>query len=132
MAKNFEKEAKEIKEPSKEKIGEKIVEELYLEKKEELKKKEFLAKEEKIIREELEREVAKIKLSPELEKEAKKKAEKIKGLHEKEKLKRLLDIAEEKGLAFAIGIVRNMKDPYTLDIFHDILARDKLYKRFEK
>ena len=125
-------EKREIKEPVPEKIGERVVEELYVEKKEEIEKRELLSEREKIIREKLEREIATMELSPEMTEEAKKKAKQIKALDVKGKLKQLLDLAEEKGVAFAIGVAKDMKDPYTLDVFHDILARDKLYKKFEK
>ena len=125
-------EKREIKEPVPEKIGERVVEELYVEKKEELEKRELLSEREKIIREKLEREIATMELSPEMTEEAKKKAKQIKALDVKGKLKQLLDLAEEKGVAFAIGVAKDMKDPYLLDIFHDILARNELYKKFAK
>ncbi len=131
MAEDIEKEQKEAI-PGKERIGEKVVEELYTEKKEELEKRELLSEQEKIIREKLEREVAKMKLSPQLQDEVQKKTQQIKDLDKKGKLKKLLDLAEEKGVAFAIGVAKDMKDPYTLDIFHDILVRNQLYKKFGK
>ncbi len=130
----FKKEPKEEKEPAleKEKLGEKIVEDLYKKKKEEIEKRELLTEREKIIREKLEREIAMMELSPELKEEAKKKVEQIEALDEKEKLKKLLDIAEEKGISFAIGVIKEMKDLYILDVFHDILAREEFYKKFKK
>jgi hypothetical protein len=124
-----EKEPKEIK---KEKLSEKVVEELYAEKKEELKKRELLAEEEKIIREKLEKEVARMNLSPKLQDDAKKRAQQIVNLDEKGKLKRLLDLAEEKGVAFAVDVAKKMDDAAILDYFHDILARDGLYKNLPR
>ncbi len=126
---------KEIKEPipDKEKVTEKVPERLlYEEKKEELEKREVLVEREKAIREKLEKEIAEMKLTPELEVEARKKAEEIESLDEKGKLQRLLGLAEENGLTFAVGVAKDMKDPFTLDAFHDILAKDELYKKFEK
>lgn len=117
---------------SKERIGEKVLEELYAEKKEALEKRELLLKKEKLVREKLKEEAMKIRMSFKLKEEAKKKAKQIKNLDTKERLRYLLVLAEEKGVAFAVRIARNMKDAYTLDLFHDILARDKLYKKFPK
>lgn len=132
METNFEKEPKDKKEANKDRLQESIAEELYSEKREDLERKESLMEREKISREELKKELEEISLSPELEKEAKKEAEQIKTLEKKGKLKKLLDLAGEKGIEFAIGVAKDMKDPYTLDIFHDILARDEFYKKFEK
>jgi len=50
----------------------------------------------------------------------------------KGKLKELLDIGEEKGLSYAIKIARRSNDPFLLDVFHDILARDGNYKKILK
>jgi hypothetical protein len=116
----------------KERAPKEIVEELYREKKEELEKRELLTEKEKAIREKLEEEIVKIKLSPTLTDEAKKKAIQIKSLNEKGKLKNLLDIVKTNGVAFAVDVARRMNDPYILDIFHDILAREGLYKKFKK
>jgi len=123
-----EKEPREIKE----KAPEEVVEEIYVEKKEELEKRELLTAKEKIIREQLESEVAKMKLSPQLQDEAQQKAQQIKDLDKKGQIMRLFQIAEEKGLTFAVEVAKDMKDPYLLDIFHDLLAREGLYKKFEK
>ena len=62
--------------------------------------------------------------------EAEAKAEKIDFLCEKEKIERLLDIAREKGLVFAIQVARKMNEPYLLDILHDTLAQEGFYKDF--
>jgi len=149
--KNFsEEESKEIKKPNyaskakregenkvftaleEEKTSEDAVEELYKEKREELKERELLIEKERAIREKLKEETAKMELIPNLREEAKEKAIQIRSLDKKGKLQRLLDIAEEKGVTFAMGVVKSMKDPYILDAFHDILARDELYKKFKK
>jgi len=119
--------------PEKEKISEKVVEKLYAEKKEQLEKGEpLLSEREKIIREKLEMEIAKMRSNPQLQDDAQRQAQQIRDLDEKGRLERLLDIAEERGVAFAVGVAQDMKDPYLLDIFHDILARGGLYKKFRK
>ncbi len=125
---------REIREPIPEKkeLGERVVEKKPEEKREKLEKREVLTEEEKIIRKKLEKEIEMMKLSPKMQDDARQKAQQIKNLDGKGKIKRLLDIAEEKGVGFAVETARDMKDPYILDILHDILAKDQLYKKFEK
>lgn len=125
---NPEKEPIEVGEERK--TPEKVVEELCSESRESIKNKEVLNEEEKIIREKLEQEVKKMELSPTLEKEAEAETKRIEELEGKEKLKKLLFIAEEKGLPFSINVAKNMKDPYVLDVFHDVLVKSDLYKKF--
>ena len=48
------------------------------------------------------------------------------------KIRRLLDLASEKGLFFAIDVAKKMNDHYTLDVLHDILIKEGLYKKFRK
>ena len=128
MEQNFEKEpTKKEKDPYTEEL-----EDSYIEKQEEPEKKHLDNETEKIIKEKLEKEVEKMRLSPELEEEAKEKAEQIEALDEQGKVKRLLDLAQDKGVAFAIKTAKSMKDPYTLDILHDVLAKDELYKRLPR
>jgi len=124
---NPEKEKIEFKEKPHE-----LVEKLYREKKEALEKRELLTEEEKIIRKKLREEIEKIELSPDLSKQAERKAKEIEHYERKGKLKRLLDLAQERGISFATKVAKNMKDPYTLDIFHDILAMNNFYKHFKK
>lgn len=95
-----------------------------LEKKEiPLEKKEVAAVQEKTIEEQLRREIAMMELSPELQEEAIKKAKKIEFLGEKEKLERLVALAEEKGSVFAVRVAKEINDPYILDNFHDVLIK---------
>ncbi len=58
------------------------------------------------------------------EQEAQKKLE-VKG-----KIKELLDIAAEKGLEHAIKQAQQMNDPFLLDLFHDVLAKEAMYKNY--
>ena len=64
--------------------------------------------------------------------EAKKKADKIEFLGEKEKIEHLLQIAREKGVVFAIQVAKKMNEPYLLDILHDTLAREGFYLKMGK
>lgn len=87
--------------------------------------------EEKIAsREELEKELEKIELSPESKVEAKKEAEEIKKQTVEGKIQHLMDLAKAQGLAYAVEVAKKMNDPYFLDLFHDNLAKDGLFKEF--
>lgn len=88
--------------------------------------------EENIVADELKREIEMMELDDKLKDEAKKKAQKIEFLGEKEKIEHLLEVAREKGVVFAVNMAKEMKDPYLLDIFHDILAKEGYYKAFSK
>jgi len=85
---------------------------------------------ERIVSEQLRKEIDLMELDEEKKEEAKKKAQKIEFLGEKEKVQHLLEIAREKGVIFAVGVARKMNDPYLLDIFHDILAKEGYFKDF--
>jgi len=67
--------------------------------------------------------------APEIEEvsEEQEKRDLIKG-----KLKELLDIGEKKGLNHAIEKAKQSNDPFLLDVFHDILAKDGSYKKILK
>lgn len=93
-----------------------------------LEKKE-ISPDDKIISAELMKEVEMMKLDENTKKDAEAKAEKIEFLGEKEKIERLLKIAREKGVVFAIQVVKKMNEPYLLDILHDTLAQEGLYKK---
>ncbi len=88
--------------------------------------------EDKIVADELRREIEMMELDDNLKDEARKKAQKIEFLGEKEKIEHLLDVAREKGVVFAVNMARETKDPYLLDIFHDILAKEGYYRTFSK
>ncbi len=134
MERIFEKEPKkeELEKSEERKFDKEIVEDSYIEKKEEPEKNNLENEREEIIREKLEKEAAKMKLSPELKKEAKEKARQIMALDKQGKIKRLLELAQEKGVFFSIKTAKGMKDPYTLDILHDILAKDEFYKNLPR
>lgn len=93
--------------------------------------KEILSKESELVREEIRRELELMESDETLKKEAETKTQKIQYLGEEEKIKNLLKIANEKGIAFAIKVAKNMNDPYILDLLHDTLAREGYYKKFK-
>ncbi len=117
-------------------LPEKAIENLYSRKEsgqeKESGEENLLTKEEKAIKVKLEEEVNKMKSNPSLEEEARKKVEEIKSLKEREKLKYLLNLASEKGISFATRVAQKMNDPYTLDMFRDILAMNKIYEHFSE
>ena len=67
-----------------------------------------------------------------LKKESENKAKQIQVLGEEEKIENLLKLAKEKGVAYAVKVAQDMNDPYILDIFHDVLVREGMWKKFEK
>ncbi len=51
---------------------------------------------------------------------------------QEEKIRKLMDVAKEKGVIFAVALAKRMDDPYMLDMFHDALAQHGLYEKFKK
>ena len=101
-----------------------------MEGKEEILEKRERPRQEKESREELEQELQKIKLSSEAQVQAQKQAEEIKKETVQGKIQHLMDLAKAQGLAYAVEVARKMDDPYLLDLFHDDLAKDGLFKKF--
>ncbi len=93
-------------------------------------KERLSEKERELVEKQIRREIEMMELNPELKNEAAQKAKKIEFLGEEEKIKRLITIAKERGLAFAIKVAQDTNDPYLLDVFHDILANQGFYKTF--
>ncbi len=65
-----------------------------------------------------------------VDKEEKIKKEDEKKLVIKKDIKNLLAIAEKRGLESSIKEAEKKNDPFLLDIYHDVLAKDAAYKRF--
>ena len=91
-----------------------------------------LSEEYQILKEEIRRELQIMEQDENLKKESENKAKQIQTLGEEEKLKHLLQIAKSRGVAYAVKVANDMKDPYILDTFHDMLVREGLWRRFEK
>lgn len=94
--------------------------------------KKEISKQEKIISDELKREIELMATDEGLKVEAVKKAKTISALDEEKKLKHLLEIAQKKGVVFAVQVAKKMNDAYILDLLHDILAKEGYYKKFMK
>jgi len=94
-------------------------------------KKEVLSQD-KLVAEELKREIEMMDLDENLKKEAEEKAKKITFLGDDQKLEHLLKIAKEKGVVYAVKVAKDMNDPFLLDTFHDLLAREGMYQNFTK
>ena len=88
--------------------------------------------EKEIVEEKISEELNKMKLMPDLDEEIEKETLQINSLQKEGKLLRLLELAKEKGVSFAVIVAKKMKDPYTLDAFHDILSREGYYKKLSK
>ncbi len=115
-----------------EEIKKRLIEEFDLEKREETKENQESAfSSETMAKGDLEQEVEMLKAGPQTQNDIKEKAQQIKGLDPKGKLKKLLSLTQEKGLSFAVATAKAMNDPYTLDIFHDILIKKGSYKKKE-
>lgn len=59
-------------------------------------------------------------------------AQSIQGVASDEKIKKLLLVAEQKGVIYAVNVAKKMDDPYLLDMFHDALAAQGFYKKFKE
>ncbi len=96
-------------------------------------RKEEFEKHKELIEEKIEEEKKTLEADPEtLKEEMDEEERQIESLKGEGKLSRLLNIAQEKGVAFAVEVAKDMKDPYLLDALHDILARSGFYKEFVK
>jgi len=130
----------EEKEPSKQflnqealKEGKEDYQEKSVEKQQE--RKDFFREgfEKRLIEEKMEEELEKMEIEPgKLEEEIEKEKQQIKTLKKEGKLNRLLNIAKERGVPFAVGVAKQMNDPYILDALHDILVRKGFYEKFLK
>ena len=101
-------------------------------KKDEAKETQEKSANDEIVNKELRRVIELMELDESLKIEAQKKAAKIQVLADDDKLKKLLEIAQEKGVLLAIKTAKSMNDPFLLDAFHDILAREGYYQKFVK
>ncbi len=108
------------------------VERLYQERKEFEKsrerRREFLSEKEKGAKKEI-KEMGRREI-PESE-EAEEKSRQVSA--EKDEIRKLtilFNLAEEKGLGFALRVARKTKDPWLVDVFHDLLAKEGNYKKF--
>ncbi len=52
-------------------------------------------------------------------------------LEEQAKVQKLLEVARQKGVIFAVKVAQKM-DPYILDTLHDALVKEGFYKDFKK
>lgn len=100
------------------------------EKEVELSEKRALSEEEKGLREELEQEVMKVKLSTQAQVQAQVQAEEIKKQAVEGQIRHLLDLAQAQGLAFSVEVARRTNNHYLIDKFHDTLTQGGLFKKF--
>lgn len=67
-----------------------------------------------------------------IRKQEQKQSEGIKKQSVQGKIQHFLDLARTQGIVEAIQAVKKMNDPYLLDLFHDALAKQGLFKKFLK
>ncbi|OGZ71997.1 MAG: hypothetical protein A2908_00960 [Candidatus Staskawiczbacteria bacterium RIFCSPLOWO2_01_FULL_38_12b] len=85
-----------------------------------------------ITREAIRKEIENADLDDSIKMQAQSAANDAKLLDEQEKLKTLLQTAQQKGVMFALQVAKNMDDPYILDLLHDMLVKGGYYKKFKK
>ena len=107
---------------------EKPVEFLETEKKLETKSEKIPEQDYKKIKEEIEN----MKVSEHLKLKIQTQSQNIKTLNEEKKIKKLLDLAQKKGVVWAINVAKNLGDDYLLDRLHDTLSAQGMYKKFLK
>jgi len=100
------------------------------EKQEGLEEKEIKGERKEDIRVRLEKEAEKLQLTSQGAQDLKSQAGTVSVASNQGKVQRLLQLAEEKGVLFAIKVAKETGDSYTLDLLHDALAKDGLYKRY--
>ena len=91
---------------------------------------EELLEERKKIKMEMEKEIEKIKISPQVKTQAQQQADNMKKQSTQGKIKHLLELAQTQGLAYSVEVAKNMNDAYLLDLYHDELAKEGRYKQF--
>ncbi len=108
----------------KQEIGQEIINEWYAEK--------GISEKEKIRHSEKESGAPDPTFSPSVakQKQDKKKEEDEKKLMVKKQIRELMVIAETKGLERSIKEARKKNDAFLLDIYHDVVAKDALFKKF--
>lgn len=87
---------------------------------------------EKLVSEQLKREIEMMEIDDNLKKQAEQKASRISFMADDDKLENLLKIAREKGVIFAVKVAKSMNEPYLLDSFHDLLAKNGFYEHLIK
>ncbi|OGZ69596.1 MAG: hypothetical protein A3D44_03410 [Candidatus Staskawiczbacteria bacterium RIFCSPHIGHO2_02_FULL_42_22] len=93
-------------------------------------KKELQSQED--INEKIRQEIESMELDDAQVAQTKNHANKINDLDNQKKIKNLLALAKKKGVIYSVKVAQAMNDPYILDTFHDMLAREGYYKKFMK
>ena len=80
----------------------------------------------------LRQEIEKTDIDDSLKLQAQTQAQDMAGLDEEKKIKKLLELANAKGIIYAVAVAKKMDDPYVLDKLHDTMAAEGLYKNFKQ
>ena len=80
---------------------------------------------------ELREQIEKTDIDDSLKLQVQSQAQDLKALDEEKKLKKLVELATEKGVVYAVNVAKKMDDAYLVDKLHDTLAEAGLYKNFK-
>ena len=129
MDQDFEEKYKEIEKKYPEELKERVDFDVKKETEQGVAREEIQEQKEKI-KIEMEKEIEKIKISPQMKTQAQQQADDIKKQTTQGKIKHLLELAQTQGLAYSVEVAKKMNDAYLLDLYHDELANNQLYKKF--
>lgn len=79
----------------------------------------------------LREEIEKTDIDDSLKLQAQSQAQDMASLDDEKKIKKLLELAQSKGVVYAVTVAKKMDDPYVLDKLHDTMAAEGLYKNFK-
>lgn len=91
------------------------------------KHEDFSEEEKQSIREKIE----KTDIDDSLKMQASSQAKDLSSMKDDEKIKELLEIAHKKGVVYAVTVAKKTGDSYLVDMFHDTLAKEGLYKQIK-
>lgn len=81
---------------------------------------------------ELRQQIESMDLSDGLKQHAVASAQSLASAPPEEKIRKLLLLAEEKGVVYAVNVAKKMDNAFILDALHDALAQKGLYKKFKQ
>ena len=109
---------------------EKVLQEWFGSRNKESREAKPLSNEEEKLKKALQESIKKINISPNELEEARKEVEKMERKAVEGKIRHLLQLAATKGLALAIATANATQDALLIDTFHDILAKNGLFKEY--
>jgi len=112
---------------------ERVIDDVYEKSLETFKEQEPILEKERVTAEELEKVRQGLLVQVADEEEVKKEAKKIDAIDDLGgRINKLVEVAKEQGIFFAVEVAKKSSDPYTLDVFHDLMAKDGFFQRFKR